>query len=112
MPAGLGVYGIPPVKKQGVLKDGIVKQAQGDAWHGRQARMAVVSSGEILQVIDSTLCDFSHTDVGTDITIEQIEQLGIPLVIANKCPASAPPYRYPGDHRGRAAPGGHRVCDQ
>jgi hypothetical protein len=50
--AGLGVYGIPPVKKQGVLKDGVVKQAQG-VMHGLVGKREwqVFPTAQFLQVV-------------------------------------------------------------
>jgi Pyridine nucleotide-disulphide oxidoreductase len=103
VPAGLGVYGIPPVKKQGVLKDGIVQQAQG-VMHGMVGKRewGAFSRDRFVQVIDSAFVRFfPYTDVGTDITIEQIEQLGIPLVIAT----GAQQPRLPTDTQGTAVPG-------
>jgi hypothetical protein len=105
VPAGLGVYGIPPVKKQGVLKDGIVQQAQG-VMHGMVGKREwrTFSRDRFFQVIESAYVRFfPHTDVGTDITIEQIEQLGIPLVIAT----GAQQPRLPTDTQGTTVPGRH-----
>jgi hypothetical protein len=99
------VYGIPPVKKQGVLKDGIVKQAQG-VMHGMVGKREWRSfpRERFLQVIDSTFVRFfPHTDVGADITIEQIERLGMPLVIAT----GAQQARLPTDTQGNSVPGRH-----
>ena len=105
VPAGLGVYGIPPVKKQGVLKDGIVKQTQG-VMHGMVGKRewGLFPRERFLQVIDSTFVRFfPYTDVGTDITIEQIEQLGVPLVIAT----GAQQARLPTDTQGTTVAGRH-----
>lgn len=103
VPAGLGAYGIPPVKKQGVLKDGIVQQAQG-VMHGKVGKREwrQFPRDRFLQVVDSAFVRFfPHTDVGADITLEQIEQLGIPLVIAT----GAQQPRLPTDTQGDLVPG-------
>ena len=100
---GLGAYGIPPVKKQGVLKDGVVKQAQG-VMHGLVGKREWqrFPTGQFLQVVDSTHARFfPNTNVGTDITLEQLERLGIPLVIATG--AQTP--RLPTDAAGNPVPG-------
>jgi NADPH-dependent glutamate synthase beta subunit-like oxidoreductase len=105
VPTGLGAYGIPPVHKQGVLKDGIVQQAQG-VMHGmvgkREWRM--FPRHQFLQVVESEFVRFfPHTDVGTDITLAQIERLGLPLVIAT----GAQQPRLPTDAQGVLVPGRH-----
>jgi NADPH-dependent glutamate synthase beta subunit-like oxidoreductase len=102
---GLGAYGIPPVKKQGVLKDGVVKQAQG-VMHGLVGKREWqrFPTGQFLQVVDSAhVRFFPNTDIGTDITLEQLERLGIPLVIATG--AQTP--RLPTDAIGNTVPGRH-----
>src|SRR5207237_3899254 len=84
VPAGLGAYGIPPVHKQGVLEDGLVQQAQG-VMHGMKGKREwrVFPHNQFLQVVDSEFVRFfPHTDVGQDVTLAQIELLGLPLVIA------------------------------
>ena len=105
VPTGLGAYGIPPVHKQGVLKDGIVQQAQG-VMHGmvgkREWRM--FPRHQFWQVVESEFVRFfPHTDVGTDITLAQMERLGLPLVIAT----GAQQPRLSTDAQGVLVPGRH-----
>ena len=81
---GLGAYGIPPVHKQGRLKDGVVKQAQG-VMHGLVGRREwhIFPDDRFLQVTDSAhVRFFPHTDIGSDISLDLFERLGMPLIIA------------------------------
>jgi Pyridine nucleotide-disulphide oxidoreductase len=105
VPAGLGAYGIPPVHKQGVLKDGMVQQAQG-VMHGMMGKREwrVFPHNQFLQVVDSEFVRFfPHTDVGQDITLAQIERLGLPLVIAT----GAQQPRLPTNEQNLPVPGRH-----
>jgi hypothetical protein len=105
VPAGLGVYGIPPVHKQGVLKDGIVQQAQG-VMHGMTGKREwrVFPHNQFLQVVESEFVRFfPNTDVGRDITLAQIERLGLPLVIAT----GAQEPRLPTTEQNLPVPGRH-----
>lgn len=102
---GLGAYGIPPVHKQGRLKDGVVKQAQG-VMHGLVGRREwhVFPDDGFLQVTDSQYVRFfPHTDVGSDVDLHHFERVGMPLIIATG--AQTP--RLPTDSDGRRVPGRH-----
>ena len=105
VPAGLGAYGIPPVHKQGVLKDGLVQQAQG-VMHGMKGKREwrVFPHNQFLQVVDSEFVRFfPNTDVGQDVTLAQIERLGLPLVIAT----GAQEPRLPTNEQNLPVPGRH-----
>jgi NADPH-dependent glutamate synthase beta subunit-like oxidoreductase len=105
VPTGLGAYGIPPVHKQGVLKDGIVQQAQG-IMHGMVGKREwhVFPHHQFLQVVESAFVRFfPHTDVGTDVSLAQMERLGLPLVIAT----GAQQPRLPTNEQGALVPGRH-----
>src|SRR5262245_17932658 len=105
VPAGLGAYGIPPVHKQGVLKDSIVQQAQG-VMHGMMGKREwrVFPHNQFLQVVDSEFVRFfPNTDVGQDVTLAQIERLGLPLVIAT----GAQEPRLPINEQNLPVPGRH-----
>jgi NADPH-dependent glutamate synthase beta subunit-like oxidoreductase len=64
-------------------------------WH-------VFPRNQFLQVVDSEFVRFfPHTDVGQDVTLAQIERLGLPLVIAT----GAQQPRLPTDEQGLLVPG-------